>query len=109
MIDFVNYWTQKTGIFAVVFIVWLGITPSSVYRVLKSADLLHKWNRKISSKGDGFKGPKKPHEHWHIDVSYLNILGTFYYLCSVLDGYSRHIVHWEIREAMTEADVEIIL
>jgi len=87
----------------------VAVSPSSVYRVLKSADLLHKWNRKTSSKGDGFKGPKKPHEHWHIDVSYLNILGTFYYLCSVLDGYSRHIMHWEIREAMTEADVEIIL
>jgi len=87
----------------------VAVSPSSVYRVLKSADLLHKWNRKTSSKGDGFKGPKKPHEHWHIDVSYLNILGTFYYLCSVLDGYSRYIVHWEIRESMTEADVEIIL
>jgi len=172
VIDFVNYWTRKTDIFAAVFIAWVGITPSkfydwkrrygkvnehnhwiprdfwledwekeaiityyhqhpnegyrrltfmmlddnvvavspsSVYRVLKSADLLHKWNRKTSSKGDGFKGPKKPHEHWHIDVSYLNILGTFYYLCSVLDGYSRYIVHWEIRESMTEADVEIIL
>jgi transposase InsO family protein len=29
------------------------------------------------------------------------------YLCSVLDGYSRYLVHWEIRESMTE--VEIIL
>jgi hypothetical protein len=35
--------------------------------------------------------------------------GTFYYLCSVLDGYSRAIVHWEIREAMREVDVETIL
>ncbi|MFC1707767.1 DDE-type integrase/transposase/recombinase [Planctomycetota bacterium] len=35
--------------------------------------------------------------------------GTFYYLCSVLDGASRAIVHWEIREAMTEADVECII
>jgi len=87
----------------------VAVSPSSVYRVLKSADLLHKWNRRTSSKGDGFKGPKKPHEHWHIDVSYLNILGTFYYLCSVLDGYSRYIVHWEIRESMTEADIETIL
>ncbi|MGH8548948.1 MAG: hypothetical protein ACRERU_10185 [Methylococcales bacterium] len=24
--------------------------------------------------------------------------GTFYYLSAVLDGYSRSIVHWEIRE-----------
>ena len=43
----------------------------------------------------------QPHEHWHIDVAYLHIGGTFYYLCSVLDGYSRSVVHWEIREQMT--------
>ena len=87
----------------------VAVSPSSVYRVLKSRGLLQRWNRKPSSKGQGFKGPSQPHEHWHIDVSYLNIMGTFYYLCSVLDGYSRYIVHWEIRESMTEADVEIIL
>jgi transposase InsO family protein len=39
----------------------------------------------------------------------VNIGGTFYYLCSVLDGASRFIVHWEIREAMKEADAEIVL
>ena len=27
----------------------------------------------------------------------------------MLDGYSRYLVHWEIRESMTEAEVEIIL
>ena len=53
--------------------------------------------------------PLRPHEHWHVDVSYLNIAGTFYFLCSVLDGYSRFIVHWEIREKMKEADVETII
>ncbi len=42
-------------------------------------------------------------------VSYLNISGTFYYLCSVLDGYSRFLLHWELRASMTEADIEIIL
>ncbi len=51
----------------------------------------------------------RPHEHWHIDVSYLNICGTFFFLCSILDGYSRFIIHWEIRETMTEAEVETIL
>ena len=44
-----------------------------------------------------------------MDVAYLNISSTFYYLCSILDGYSRAIVHWEIRESMKEADVETIL
>jgi putative transposase len=87
----------------------VAVSPSSVYRVLSAGGYLRKWSPGTSKKGDGFKGPTKSHEHWHIDVSYLNIRGTFYYLCSILDGYSRYIVHWEIREAMTEADVEIIL
>ena len=87
----------------------VAVSPSSVYRVLKHADLLARWNRKVSKKGDGFHQPLKPHEHWHIDISYVNICGTFYYLCSILDGFSRYIVHWEIRPQMTEKDVEIIL
>lgn len=87
----------------------VAVSPTSVYRVLSDAGYLKKWRGKPSTKGNGFHGPSRPHEHWHIDVSYLNIRGTFYYLMSVLDGYSRFLVHWEIRESMTEADVEIIL
>ena len=87
----------------------IAVSPSSVYRVLKNAGLMQRWNRKASKKGTGFHQPLKPHEHWHIDISYINVCGTFYYLCSILDGFSRYIVHWEIREAMKESDVEIIL
>jgi len=87
----------------------VAVSPSSVYRVLTNAGLLKKWNGKKSKKGDGFVQPLKAHEHWHIDISYINICGTFYYMCSILDGFSRYIVHWEIREAMKESDVEIIL
>jgi transposase InsO family protein len=86
-----------------------AVSPSSTWRVLSQAGLLKKWNRKESSKGKGFVQPLHPHEHWHIDVSYLNIRGTFYYFCSLLDGCSRFMVHWEIREQMTEQDVEIIV
>lgn len=70
---------------------------------------MDRWNRKSSSKGKGFQQPKSPHSHWHIDIAYLNIRGTFYHLISVLDGYSRYIVHWEIRENMKEHDVEVVL
>ena len=87
----------------------VAVSPSSTYRVLSNAGLLNKWNGKKSKKGSGFVQPLKAHEHWHIDISYINISGTFYYMCSVLDGFSRYIVHWEIREAMKESDVEIIL
>jgi transposase InsO family protein len=87
----------------------VACSPASAYRVLSQAGLLQRHNVKPSSKGKGFVQPLKPHEHWHVDVSYLNIAGTFYYLCSLLDGCSRYIVHWEIRQTMTEVDVEQIV
>lgn len=87
----------------------VAASPSTVYRVLSSSGLLGKRQVKPSKKGKGFHQPIKSHEHWHTDVTYLNLGGTFYYLCSVLDGFSRFIVHWEIRESMKEKDVEIIL
>jgi putative transposase len=87
----------------------VAVSPSSVYRVLKDAGLLNRWNHTSSKKGSGFDQPLKPHEHWHIDISYINICGTFYYLCSILDGYSRSIVNSSLGERMTECDVEIVL
>ena len=43
----------------------------------------------VTKKGTGFVQPLKAHQEWHVDISYLNIAGTFYFLCSLLDGYSR--------------------
>jgi len=87
----------------------VAVSPVSVWRVLHQAGRLSRWNGKPFKKGTGFQPPRQPHEHWHADVCYLNLAGTFYYLCSLLDGYSRTIVHWEIRESMTEADIEIVI
>jgi transposase InsO family protein len=87
----------------------VAVSPSSVYRVLRNAGLIKAHNSKSSLKGKGFVQPLKPHEHWHVDISYVNVAGTFFYLCSLLDGCSRFIVHWEVRESMTEAEVETIL
>jgi putative transposase len=84
-------------------------SPASVWRVLSGAGLLQRFPRKVSKKGTGFQQPLSPHEHWHIDIAHINIHGTFYYLCAILDGCSRYLVHWDLRERMTEADVEIIL
>ena len=87
----------------------VAVSPSSVYRVLKAAGLLGRGPGKSLRKGSGFEQPLAPHDHWHIDFSYVNVGGTFYYLCSVLDGCSRSIIHWEIRESMKESDAEIVL
>jgi transposase InsO family protein len=87
----------------------VAVSPATVYRVLKKAGRLDRWNRSPSKKGTGFVQPLKPHEHWHVDISYINVAGTFFYLCSILDGYSRVIVHWDLRISMTELDVECIV
>jgi transposase InsO family protein len=87
----------------------VACSPASAYRALKGAGLLERHNTRPSAKGKGFVQPLRPHEHWHVGVSYLNIAGTSYYLCSLLDGCSRYVAHREIREAMTEVDVEQVV
>ena len=87
----------------------VAVSPSSVYRVLKLANVLRKWGKTETKKGQGFHQPQAAHQHWNIDIAYINICGTFYYLCTLLDGYSRYVVHWEIRVSMKEANVEVIL
>jgi len=87
----------------------VAASPATVYRVLKQHGCFERWNTQRTGKGQGFQQPLAPHEHWHCDISYVNVCGTFYYLVSVLDGASRYLVHWELRESMTEQDVEITL
>ena len=87
----------------------VAASPASVYRVLHEAGRLDRWRKKESRKGKGFEQPLQPHERWHTDISSINVHGTFFYLCTLLDGCSRYIVGWDLRESMTERDVEIVI
>jgi len=87
----------------------VAVSPSTTYRVLKEAGLLNRWPLKKRCKGKGFVQPDAAHDHWHVDISYLNILGTIFFLITVMDGASRYIVHHELRTHMTEYDVEITI
>jgi transposase InsO family protein len=87
----------------------VAVAPSTTYRVLKWAGRLDRHSWAPSKKGTGFIQPDAPHRHWHTDVSYVNLGGTFYFLITVLDGYSRYIVHWEIRQSAKEIDIEMVL
>lgn len=88
----------------------VAVSPSSVYRILEAEGLLNQWNTvKTSAKGSGFQQPEKPHEHWHTDIKYINFRGTFLFLISVMDGYSRYIVHHEVRANMAAYDVQLTM
>lgn len=87
-----------------------AVSPASTYRILSNAGMLNKWNKVSSNrKGSGFDQPAKIHQHWHMDIKYVNYKGTFLFLISIIDGYSRFIVHHELRCNMQECDVEITL
>jgi len=85
------------------------LTPSTVYRILDRYDLLYRWKR--SEPGYGRKVPEAtyPNEVWHVDLMYLWVRGRWYFLVSVLDSYSRFIVHWELALSMRAQEIAEIL
>lgn len=84
------------------------LSASSVYRVLDEADLLSRWKRSTSS-GTAPAKPTRPHERWHTDLMYLRIQDTWYFLVTVLDAYSRYVVHWELLTTMRAEDVQLVI
>lgn len=84
------------------------LSESSVYRILNDADLLYRWKRRTSS-GTAPAKPTRPHERWHTDLMYLRIADSWYFLVTVLDAYSRYVVHWELLTTMTAADVRLVI
>jgi putative transposase len=86
----------------------VAVSPATTYRVLSSAGLLKRWNTNTGAAiSDGFQQPLGIHEHWHTDIKYVNFRGTFLFLISVIDGYSRYIVHHELRMSMQAFDVQL--
>jgi putative transposase len=83
-------------------------SPSTVYRILNEAGVIERSNARPSLKGTGFAQPHRPHEHWHTDITYIKVSKRFYYLVCVLDGYSRYIVNWGLRESMEDKDVAVV-
>lgn len=88
----------------------VAVSPATTYRVLYKAGLTSRWNKTSSkAKKTGFKQPKRPHQHWHTDISYVRYKGVFQFLISVLEGYSRFVLHHGLRAHMQEYDVELVL
>lgn len=84
------------------------VSPSTTYRVLKREGAIKNRKKKRATKGNGFDHPTAPHQQWHMDISNVKIHGVFYYLICVLDGFSRSIVHWDLRHEMKDKDIGIV-
>jgi putative transposase len=84
------------------------LSPASVYRILTDADLLYRWKRSYRS-GEKPEAPTRPYQRWHTDIMYLRVGDVWYFLVTVLDGFSRYVVHWELLTSMRAADVRLVI
>ena len=84
------------------------ISESSVYRILKSHDLITSPAYILMQAGDSFKNPtRRVHELWQTDFTYFRIISWgWYYLSTVLDDFSRYIIAWKLTTSMTAMDVK---
>ncbi len=74
-----------------------GVSPSSVYRVLREADLVCRWTPKTKAGSTGREAsPTRPDQKWQTDIKYVRVGPRNYYLLSFLDVYSQYIVHHEL-------------
>ncbi|MCH8914132.1 MAG: DDE-type integrase/transposase/recombinase [Planctomycetes bacterium] len=75
----------------------VAVSASSVYRVLREADLVCRWKPKLKVKGSGRDDkPSRLDEKWQTDIKYVRVGARNYYLLSFMDVYSRYIVHHEL-------------
>jgi transposase InsO family protein len=84
------------------------VSESSVYRILKEKGLLTTPAFTMLSASDEYKNKTvRVNEMWQTDFTYFKIPGWgWYYLSTVLDDYSRFIVHWQLCKSMKSDDVE---
>jgi transposase InsO family protein len=83
------------------------ISESSVYRILKSQGLITSPAYIVMQASSEFKDKTtRVNQMWQTDFTYFKIIGWgWYYLSTVLDDYSRYILHWELCSTMKAADV----
>ncbi len=70
------------------------VSESTVYRVLKAQDLITSPTFIVLKAADGVKDKTTAiNQLWQTDFTYIKVMGWgWFYLCTVLDDYSRYIV-----------------
>ena len=84
------------------------VSESSVYRILKSFDLIQSPAFEVITVKDKFDNPtKRVNEMWQTDFTQFLVLDWgWYYLSTVLDDYSRYILSYTLSRTMRAEDAE---
>ncbi len=83
------------------------VSEASVYRILKSYDLITSPAYVVLSAADEFHDKtSRPNQLWQTDFTYLKVIGWgWFYLSTILDDYSRYIIAWKLCTTMKTEDV----
>ncbi len=83
------------------------LSPSTVYRILKAADLVCPWRRRTRRKKAQEEKATRPDQRWSTDLMHVQVGGRVYYVVAFLDEYSRYIVHHELLSGMDGLTVSL--
>jgi len=83
------------------------VSEASVYRLLKSRDLLPSPAFiQIKAAPEFHTKTMAPNQLWQTDFTYLKVIGWgWFYLCTVLDDFSSYVIAWRLCTGMTASDV----
>ena len=83
------------------------VSEASVYRLLKSQDLITSPAFIVVKADDEFRDKTTaPNQLWQTDFTYLKVIGWgWFYLSTILDDYSRYIIAWKLCTNMKVEDV----
>ena len=84
------------------------VSEASVYRLLKSVDLITSPAFIVIKAADEFRDQTTAiNQLWQTDFTYFRVVGWgWYYLSTILDDYSRYIIAWKLFQTMAASDVE---
>jgi len=83
------------------------LSPSTVYRLLKAANLVCPWQRRRKRRRAEDEKTTRPDQRWGTDLLHLKVAERTYYLVCFLDEYSRHVVHHELLLSMDGPSVSL--
>jgi len=72
------------------------LSASTVYRILKEANLVHPWRRRTKRSREQDEKATRPNERWATDVLQIVLGVGTYFVVSFMDEYSRYVVHYEL-------------
>jgi len=72
------------------------LSPSTVYRILKAADLVCPWRRRRKRRRAEEEKATRPDQRWSTDLMYVPVGAGTYFFVSFMDEYARYIVHHEV-------------